>query len=177
MAAKAAAATDALSRLDEKRRPSLGGMVSFQRLERAQTRMSNILGTKIVDDEDEKKIEMFNSRSSKDKTAQAALREEQEAELQEDDDEGGTIPGIPYAGARAAALKWLKPWRGGKARSVEMEAVCGSTADCLAAAGDTIACIGGDGDGLTLSTYSAKRSRVVKSLVGHADHVLSLIHI
>ena len=52
-----------------------------------------------------------------------------------------------------------------------MEVRCGFTADCLAADGDALVCIGGDGDASTVSVYSASRGEAVRHLRGHTDKV------
>ena len=72
-----------------------------------------------------------------------------------------------------AASKWLKSWRSGAARSAEMDAVVNFSGDCLAddVDGDSLACIGGDGDGSSVSIYSVKRGAVVQNLHGHTDLV------
>ena len=52
-----------------------------------------------------------------------------------------------------------------------MEVRCGFTSDCLSADGDTLVCIGGDGDPNSVSVYSASAGEVVRCLSGHTDKV------
>lgn len=67
-------------------------------------------------------------------------------------------------------------WEGGGVRSAEMESYLTMTADCLAAASDdsdAFVCVGGDGNGTTLSLFSAKAGRVTHNLKGeHTDRVV-----
>jgi hypothetical protein len=79
---------------------------------------------------------------------------------------------VSEAAAEKAATAWLLPWRRGAAvRSAEMSAEVGFTGDCLSldADEDTLASIGGDGDGASVSLYSVRTGTVKASLRGHTD--------
>ena len=58
-------------------------------------------------------------------------------------------------------LKQLQGWARGGTRRAELDSVCGFTADCLAVGrdGDTLACIGGDGDGKKVRESSSSSLR------------------
>ena len=82
----------------------------------------------------------------------------------------------PNREAEVASLTRQQAWRAAKVRSCEMEAVCSFTADCLAADadGDTIVSIGGDGDGKSISCYSASKGLAMQSFQGHTAQVCSV---
>ena len=74
--------------------------------------------------------------------------------------------------------KPLTQWRGagGGLRDAELHATPGFCADCIAVGsdGDTLVGIGGDGDGKSVSTYSASGKCMLQSFHGHADLVCSV---
>ena len=80
--------------------------------------------------------------------------------------------------AGSASGVWLEAWReaGGNAAGIkasEMSADVGMTGDCLTVLGDgdTLVCIGGDGNGSTVSLYSASKGAVLRHLHGHESLV------
>ena len=69
--------------------------------------------------------------------------------------------------------KWLQPWlEAGGAKSAEMPAFLTVQSDCLDLDGDCLACIGGDGQGTSVSTFSAASGQVTHNFKGHSDRVL-----
>ena len=72
---------------------------------------------------------------------------------------------------------WIKAWQGGAQRSAEMTCALSVTSDCLIidkATSNTLVCIGGDGDSHTVSLYSLQQHKVIQSLQGHSDKVVSV---
>ena len=81
--------------------------------------------------------------------------------------------------APSVGSSWVQPWRSAGSdvgKAAEMEAACGFYADCLAACddGDTLVCIGGDGDDKNVCVYSASASRATQTLTGHTHQICSV---
>ena len=71
-----------------------------------------------------------------------------------------------------ASREWTQRWRDREVWcSAQLPGGCGFTSDCLSADGDTLVCIGGDGDPNSVSVYSASAGEVVRCLSGHTDKV------
>ena len=118
-----------------------------------------------------KSYELMNAKTGK---AAAALK----GSVAGGDDDGAAAndePPLPEVAVPLPAP--LAKWRAGGHRHCEMEATCSFHADCLAVGGrdgDVLASIGGDGDGKSVSVYSAQQKKVVTSLAGHTDLVCSV---
>ena len=82
-----------------------------------------------------------------------------------------------HADAKAGGA-WLRPWQeSGGVRAAEMDATVSLNGSCLCGddavdSGESLlACIGGDGDGKSVSVYSGRHGKLLQTLTGHTDLV------
>jgi WD40 repeat protein len=67
----------------------------------------------------------------------------------------------------------LAPWARGGARSAELAGSMTVQSDCLDSdGGDTLVCVGGDGESTSVTIFSVSKGTVLKHLHGHTDKVL-----
>ena len=84
-----------------------------------------------------------------------------------------TMPELLTESDSKSSETLLQPWRDGGTKKFELDADINFSGDCVAYDddGDTLACIGGDGDGSSVSIYSARKGQVLKNMKGHSDLV------
>ena len=149
-----------------------------QRLERAQSRFPGLrrgshhhTGPKGEHEEEPETRQVFLSGT------RTAARRASHAEASSSSNSGAlaieSIPDMVSVPNTKASAAQVQPWRDGASRSAEMGAEVNLSGDCLALNddGDTLVCIGADGSGSTVSTYSAKRGEILQNFTGHTDLV------
>jgi WD40 repeat protein len=178
-AREAAAAADSLRPPSPSSSPrSPAANMAQQRLERAQSRFPGLrrgshhhAGPKGEHDEEPETRQVFLSGT------RTAARRASHAEASSSSNSGAlaieSTPDMVSVPNTKASAAQVQPWRDGASRSAEMGAEVNLSGDCLALNddGDTLVCIGADGSGSTVSTYSAKRGEILQNFTGHTDLV------
>ena len=162
---------------EERLRHSLAGNISSRRLSRASRRMSghtspSRLGGSPEDgwddaagdassDEEFALETVENPAAARARKALAAAKAGRRAALKAEETSQAERDALLHTlllskdATRAATSAWQQTWRAGGSRRADMQASCGFTSDCLAIdGGDTLVCIGGDGDKCSVSLYS-----------------------